>query len=364
MYILIFIIILAVLVFVHELGHFIVAKASGIRVDEFAIGFPPRLFSFERGGTRYAINLIPFGGYVKIFGEDYDDSSADPATHADNNSFAHKPKGTQITVLLAGIAFNIIFAWVLLSLGFMIGMPVPKDYAPQAVQNAVTTITIVQKNSPAEEVGLRAGDEVVSLQTGNDRLVSPSTSEMQAFTASHANQPIEFTYKRSGEQSMITVIPTIRSGDTATIGVSMDALGILQLPLHKAVWEGARLTSYFTWSTAVGLTYFIGSAFSGGASVSDVTGPVGIAGLVNDATQLGFVYLLSFTAFISINLAIINLIPFPALDGGRVFFVIIEKIRGKALNPKAVQIVNATGLALLLLLMVIVTFNDIVALWR
>jgi regulator of sigma E protease len=362
-YILIFIIILAVLVFVHELGHFLVAKAAGIRVDEFAIGFPPKIFSVKRGETTYALNAVPFGGYVKIFGEDYE-SEKDPAVPREPRSFANKPKSIQALVLVAGILFNIIFAWILLSIGFMVGMPVAKDYNPALVQNPSTTVILVQKNSPAEEAGLKVGDKVLSLSSGNTTIENPSTSELQQFTSTHENQPVSITYERAAEKNTILVTPTVRSGDKATIGVAMDSVGILKLSFFKAFWQGAKFTWYMITSTAVGLAYFIGGAFTGSGSISDVTGPVGIAGLVNDATQLGFVYVLSFTAIISINLAIINLIPFPALDGGRILFVLIEKIRGKALNPTIVQYVNAAGLALLLLLMVVVTFNDIVALFK
>ena len=161
----------------------------------------------------------------------------------------------------------------------------------------------------------------------------------------------------------MTVTPTVRTGDKATIGIAMEMLGTVHFGFFSALKQGAELTGKFVYATAVGLAQFIGTALTGHAKIADVSGPVGIAGLVNEATQLGFSYLLSFTALISINLAIINLIPFPALDGGRVLFVIIEKIKGSPLNKKIVQIVNTTGLALLLLLMLVVTYHDIAKLF-
>ena len=366
MYILIFLLILATLVFVHELGHFLAAKASGIRVDEFAIGFPPRIFSFVRGGTRYALNLIPFGGYVKIFGEDYETAAEGTAAgNVDPKSFVAKPRYIQAMVLLAGIVFNILFAWLLLSASFMTGMPAPADYQGQGtVTNAVTTITTVSKNSPASEAGLLPGDHIVSLSATDKTVQNPTGEESIAFTSSHGNQPIHITYLRQGSTKTTDITPTTRAGDHPTIGVSLDAIGTIRFGFFAAFWQGAKLTANIVHATVVGLYQMIGTAIAGHAKLSDVTGPVGIAGLVNDATHLGFSYVLTFTAFISINLAIINLIPFPALDGGRVLFVIIEKIRGKALNQKVVQIVNTSGLALLLLLMLVVTYHDIISLWQ
>jgi regulator of sigma E protease len=363
MYILIFIIILAVLVFVHELGHFLTAKWSGIRVDEFAVGFPPRIASFTKGETKYALGLIPFGGYVKIFGEDYEDANSDELKESPDKarSFIGKPWYIQCMVLLAGITFNIIFAWLLLSASFMVGMPAPADYQGQGqVQNAVTTVTSVQANSPAAAAGLTPGDNIIAISAGGDTVQDPSSEAIQNFTASHGGQPITITYLKGQETKTVEVTPTIREGnDKPTIGITMEAIGTLRLGFFQSIWQGLKLTVALVWATIVGLTQFLGNAIIGNAKMADVTGPVGIAGLVNDATQLGFSYVLSFTAFISINLAIINLIPFPALDGGRVLFVLIEKIRGKAFNTRAVQIVNTVGLALLLLLMVVVTFHDI-----
>jgi regulator of sigma E protease len=365
MYIIIFIIILATLVFVHELGHFLVAKAAGIRVDEFALGFPPRIASFTRGGTRYALNLIPFGGYVKIFGEDNEPSEHGALPEIiDPQSFVAKPKYIQALVLLAGIAFNIIFAWLLLSVSFMTGMPAPSDYQGQgSVQNTALTITSVVNNSPAASAHLQTGDRIITLTAPDQTIQNPSGDAIQNFTAHHANQQIAITYIRGNHTNIANLTPTVRSGDTATIGISMETIGTLRFGFFPAFLQGAKLTGTLISATVVGLAQFVKTLFTGHAKVTDVSGPVGIAGLVNDATHLGFSYVLSFTALISINLAIINLIPFPALDGGRVLFVIIEKIRGKSLNQKFVRVVNTTGLALLLLLMLVVTYHDIAKLF-
>jgi len=364
MSVIIFIIILAVLVFVHELGHFLAAKMSGIRVDEFGIGFPPKLLSARVGETRYSLNLIPFGGYVKIFGENPDTESIDgPVKH---RSFVHKPKHIQAFVLAAGVLFNVIFAWLLISLGFMIGMPVPENYTNAAtIENLNMTVTGVEPRSPAEEGGLKQGDILKTLQSGEEKLENFNGDQFREFISARKDKEIIISIIRGSESKQITVIP--RDGvvpDRAAIGVVLELLGTVRLPFHLALWEGLKLTGFLVYMTAIGLGSFLYHAVIGQAPLAEVAGPVGIAGLVSDASALGFVYLLSFTAFISINLAVINLIPFPALDGGRILFVIIEKIKRGRISPKVSNTINAVGFGLLIVLMIIITYNDIVKLFQ
>jgi regulator of sigma E protease len=158
MTIIIFIIVLAALVFVHELGHFLAAKSSGIRVDEFGLGFPPKLWSFKKGETTYSLNAIPFGGFVKIFGENPDQESIEGPDK--NRSFVHKPKYIQAWVLSAGVIFNILFAWILISIGYMVGMPVPVDYSPGVkIDNAIVTITLFRRAHRPKRPGLKSAIE-------------------------------------------------------------------------------------------------------------------------------------------------------------------------------------------------------------
>lgn len=362
MTVIIFIIALAILVFVHELGHFTVAKLSGIRVDEFGLGFPPKIIGVKKGETTYSLNAIPFGGFVKIFGEDPDQESIAGADSA--RSFVNKPKYIQALVLIAGIAFNIIFAWLIISLGLMIGMPVPDGYSSfTPITHSQVTITSVNANSPAHKAGLQTGDKIDALQSGKDTITKPSADAVSPFISNHANDDIAVTYTRRDVTNTVHVVPaTGIVADHAAIGISLEDLGILKLPFFSALFEGGKLTYYLVKNTAVGLAQFLYQAVTGHAQFSDVTGPVGIAGLVGDARKLGFVYLLSFIAFISINLAVINLIPFPALDGGRLLFVLIEKIKGSVINPKIANTINLVGFGLLLLLMLVVTYHDIVKL--
>lgn len=362
--IIIFIVILAALVLVHEVGHFLVAKWSGIRVDEFGLGFPPRLASWRPRGseTTYSLNAIPFGGFVKIFGETAEaDESAEGEEAVDTSrSFIAKPATIQIAVLLAGIVFNLVFAWLLVSLGFMIGLPVPTDYLPGAhLSNIKTTIVSVDPGSPAAKAGLESGDQIVGISTSG---VSGgiTISDIQTFTADHPGQSITISYDRGHALDSAEVTPTFdRSINRAAIGVSLESIGLLRLGFFSALGHGVTLTWSLISGTAVALGQFFGQIFIGHANLSEVAGPVGIAGLVGQATALGAVYVISFTALISINLALINLIPFPALDGGRILFVIIEKIKGSPIRPAVGNAINTAGFALLILLMLFVTYHDI-----
>ncbi len=361
MSIILFIIILAILILAHEFGHFIVAKRSGVRVDEFGIGFPPKIFGKKIGETEYTLNLFPIGGFVKIFGESPDEESVNGPDS--KRSFVNKPKYIQAAVLVAGVTFNVILAWFLLSAGFMIGLPTSVDVAPEGrvLEDVALTIVEVKPDSPAQDVGLEVGDVILSLAVGEDSVFSPSPTEVQEFIAINFEKDINVVYRRGKEfQETITLRPVEGIIDRPAIGIAMDEIGKLKLPAHLALWEGAKLTAGLTEATFFGLVSFFGGVFSGNADLSDVAGPVGIVGIVGQASEFGFVYLLSLMAIISINLAIINLIPFPALDGGRLLFLLIEAIKGSPIKPAIANTVNAVGFAALILLMVIITYSDIV----
>lgn len=374
--IIIFILILGILIVVHEFGHFIVAKKAGIRVDEFGIGYPPRAAKlFTWGETVFTLNWIPFGGFVKIFGENPDDESI--SGPESSRSFVHKSKIKQAAVIVAGVFFNVVFAWLLISAGFMVGLPTSVENSdnPSLVQNTHLVITSVAKDSPASEAGLKTGDTILALSAGaagtgaagatkKESPESLNPEVVASFIGSHGNSPINISYTRGSEAGDLEIVPRdgIAPGKKA-IGISMDTIGTLKLPIHKALWEGAKTTVILTEATAIGLGTFLYDAVRGHSDLSQVTGPVGIVGLVGDASKLGFIYILSFTAFISINLAVINLIPFPALDGGRLLMIIIEAIKKSPINPKVANTINAVGFVLLILLMVVVTIHDIVKLF-
>lgn len=361
--IIIFIIVLAALILVHEFGHFITAKKSGIRVDEFGLGFPPRIWGYKYGETTYSINWIPFGGFVRIHGENSEDVHEDDPDRG--RSLIAKNRGIQALVMAAGVLMNAVFAWLLISIGLMIGLPYAMDgEAPAPIQDAELTLTRVLPGSPASEAGLKAGDRILSVAGVEDgeEVSGPDGDTFSDFIAARGGEELVIDYKRGDEELSSTVSPEtgiLEDPSRAAIGVTMGMIGTLKLPQHRALWHGLGMTASLTERTAVALGGFFKRVVSGSADFEQVAGPVGIVNLVGDATELGVVYLLQFTAVISINLAIINLIPFPALDGGRLLFVAIESVSRRPINPKAAGIMNTVGFALLILLMLVVTYHDI-----
>jgi regulator of sigma E protease len=358
-----------VLVLVHEFGHFFTAKKFGIRVDEFGFGFPPKLFGIKKGETEYTFNLLPIGGFVKIFGENPDEDNTN-GPDADR-SFVNKPKWQQAMVLFAGVFANFLLAWFLFSVGFMSGMPTSagSEVSGYNLKNVSLVITSVLAKSPAEQAGLKIGDKIVSVThihtTGkNDVLKDLNPENLKDFVLDHLGEKIEVGYVRgnNSEINITKVVPVDTSGHPA-IGISMDMIGTAKLSFFKAILEGLHLDWFMTKNTAVGLYTLVLQAINGKGSFDTVTGPVGMVGIVGDAYSFGFVYLLSFAALISINLAIINLLPFPALDGGRLLFLLIEKIKGSRMNPKIVNIVNFVGFFLLIIFMLIITYHDVVRLF-
>ncbi|MEI6346041.1 MAG: site-2 protease family protein [bacterium] len=390
MTILIFILILGALVFVHELGHFLMAKAFGVRVDEFALGFPPRLFSWKPKGseTTYALNLLPLGGYVKIFGENPDEASLKGPEK--KRSLVNKPKYAQVLVLVSGIVMNILFAWLLISAGFMVGLPVSvADSYADAVQDAKTVVREVVPGSPAAAAGLLPGDILVYLEVAPEvpgdtvgldghtpkevlRGSGVTPESVRRLIGFHPDEPISVLVKRVGQtqtatgNALLEVTPRINKSSEvmtrATIGIVMDEVGTLKLPWHRALWEGVFFTKNIVVMTAEQITHFLGQVFTGKADINQVSGPVGIASQVGEARELGVAYLLSFTAFISINLALLNLVPFPALDGGRILFVCIEAVIRRPIKPIIANWLNGLGFLLLILLMIVIAYHDIVKL--
>jgi regulator of sigma E protease len=358
MTVIIFLIVLAVLIFVHELGHFLAARLFGIRVDAFALGFGPKIFAWTRGETRYALNLIPFGGYVKIFGENPDDESLRGPDSA--RSFINKPKWQQVIVLAAGVLFNFIFAWTLYVITFVGGVTATtagfEQYADR-FENQRVMVSFVSPGSPAEAAGLKLGDMILGVG------MAKTVEEIQNVINASQGAPVQVEIARQGAEQTLSLSPAQGLVENKyAIGIAMENVGDLKLPFFTAIKEGTNYFGMMFKGTAVGLWQFFSSIFRGTANFADVAGPIGIATIVGDSAQLGMAYLLMITALISINLGIINLVPFPALDGGRIFFIAIESIIRRRIPMKFANTVNAVGFALLMLLMVVVTYKDVVKL--
>ncbi len=371
MSIILFLIILLVLVLVHEFGHFFTAKKFGIRVDEFGFGFPPKVFGKKYGETEYSFNLLPLGGFVKIFGENPDEENTNGPDR--ERSFVHKAKWKQAIILAAGVIMNLLLAFVLFSFGFMSGMPasvgsLPENYILKDVNLVVISVA---PKSPAEKALLKSGDKIISIKSLSAKGVSETVTKinpdtLKSFIVSHPGQEIELGYLRGKNENVqvAKVVPEAKAeGGEPMIGIVMDEIGTAKLPFFESLKQGASLTWFVAKATVVGLYTLIADSLRGEGSFESITGPVGMVGIVGDAYEFGFVYLLSFTALISVNLAVINLLPFPALDGGRLFFLLIEKIKGSRLNPKFANTANVVGFVVLILLMVIVTYHDILKLF-
>lgn len=386
MTVVLFLIILGALIFVHELGHFVSAKKAGIRVDEFALGFPPRIWSKKIGETVYSLNLVPFGGYVKIFGEDAegaDNRGWEARINADGEGrgagverdvsarrFTSKSRWVQALVLASGVAGNIVFAWLLISISFLSGIPssVEGRYVNE-VRDPKLIITSVLPNSPAAHVGLESGDAILSLQEGAREFdsvryrISPNSAESARAFIAESKGDLRIQYKRVNQIQTVEVEPVqgIVAGKPA-IGVTLDTVGVVQFGFFRSLYEGLLMTWDLLREVTVGLLGFIKQVFLGQANFDAIAGPVGIAGLVGEARVLGIIYLLSFTAFISINLAVINLFPIPALDGGRLLFLAIEALIRRPIPARITRALNTAGFVLLILLMVVITYRDIVKL--
>jgi len=375
MSLLIFLIILSALIIVHELGHFLVAKYYGIRVDEFGLGYPPRaakLFSWKK--TVFTLNWLPFGGFVKIFGENpseeakpspwKDSEEAKPSPWKDSkgkglalDSFQTKNRGIQAAVLVAGVVGNFLFAWLLISFGFMSGLPSPTGLA-LPIENPRTVITVVVPGSPAAQAGLKSGDAIVSMSRG-DSYAELSPEALSEFIA-RSLEPITLSIERGKTSFTKNLAPQegLIAGRPA-LGISMETIGIVDLPLHRAIWEGLKTTVSLTLLTARAIFSLISQAVIGRADLAAVTGPVGIVGMVGDMRELGWNYLVTFAALLSINLSIINLMPFPALDGGRLLFVGIETVTRRPIPSRFFNAVNTAGFALLIFLMILITIQDV-----
>lgn len=360
MSILIFILVLVALIVVHEFGHFVVAKLSGMRVDEFGIGYPPKIWGKKFGGTEYTLNWLPFGGFVKIFGED-----PEPGAARDPKAFSSKPRILQAAVLVAGIAMNLFFAYLLITATLFLGTTraLTSEEAKSA-PDAMLAVASVLPDSPAARAGLVQGDIILSVESVEG---SYTGAEPERFTAlvneNQAGIPVSLSVKHGAETKEIEVTPATNvipgSPDRLALGVGLATIGTVSVSLFEAPLEGAILTWELTKQTAVALVHFFGGLFTFTADLSQVAGPVGIAGAVGDASSNGLASLLSITALISINLALINVLPVPALDGGRLLFVIIEAITRKPIKPSFANAFNTAGFALLILLMLVVTASDI-----
>ncbi len=373
---LVFFALLAFLILTHELGHFLMARWLGIKVDEFGFGLPPRVvgwakfknkegkkywrFVFKKKkksekliSTVYSLNAIPFGGFVKIMGEDGSDKD-------NRRSFAAQSATKRFLVLFAGIFMNFVFGSLLFSLGFWLGFPEMVDDGA-TVKDAKVQVSEVMSESPAELAGIKVGDTLRSVVLPNsERLSIEGIGQVQTLTKNNAGEKIIFEVLRGDDVYRLEATPRVNPAQgQGALGVSLVRTGIVRHSFGEALLMGPQRAGQLFW--------IIGD-YIGGALVKlvrlektqmDFSGPVGIVVLTNQMKEMGWPYLLQFAAVISVNLAFMNLLPLPALDGGRILFLLIEKIKGRPVDEKIEGIVHTVGLYLLLFLMLVVSVKDV-----
>ena len=350
-----FFLLLSVLIISHECGHFFTARAFGIRVDEFGFGIPPRIKGIKRGETIYSLNWLPFGGFVKIHGEEGGEND-------DPHSFASKSAVARSLVLLAGVAANFLLAFLLLSAVVYLGVPESIDEADVPnVPDAQLTIVAVAPGGSAEKAGIQTGDLIRSLFAEDTILVRPQKiADIQEVIKRNAGREVTLSLQRDGtvlqKKVMVRTDPPADEGPT---GIELSWVHKKKVSWYQAPVEGARLTYQMSSVILGGLWGVIKNLFVSHAPGVEVAGPIGIFNMVGSMRQSGVNVFLMFTAMLSINLALINVLPIPGLDGGRFVFVLAETIRGKRISEKVSAITHGVGLLVLIGLMLAITFLDI-----
>ena len=349
MTLLIFILILGLIIFIHELGHFIMAKKHGIYVYEFSLGFGPKIFSFHRKNdeTEYMIKLIPLGGYVMLAGEtDEDDKNI-----KDNQKLCNKGFFQKMSVMVAGVFNNFVLGFIII---FVLALIYGTEFSTTKLSN-------IPKDYPLYEAGARNGDIITKID-GKSVKNYDDIQTMLAIANERKDKTITITLKKSkdGKQVSYKVEPKLNEED----GIYYYGIGI-KIEKGEGLWDAIRYACLKFVTIIKSLFVIIGSLFTGKLGVNSLSGPVGIYQVVGEASKSNMaVYsLLYLTAYLSINVGFMNILPFPAFDGGQAFLLIIEKITGKKISMKVKSMINTVGFVLLMILMIYVTIKDVIKLF-
>lgn len=323
------ILIFCLLIFVHEFGHFVVAKACGIKVNEFAVGMGPALFKKQKGETLYAVRAFPIGGFCAMEGEDED--SEDP------RAFNNQPAWQRALVLAAGSAMNLLTAFLLMIIiAFWQGQ-------------TTTTIDVVQENSPAYEAGIMQGDEIIAV----DETEIKEWNDILLTIGEVKGEEVTVTVLRNGEELQFAAVPVYdEAAGRSKIGITP----VMEHGFFPSIGAGIKNT----WTMTVTMYDILKQLFTGKVGVEELSGPVGIVYVVNDSAKQGLIYVVYLAALLSLNLAVMNMLPLPALDGGRLIFLLIRKITGKRVTDEMEGKIHFIGIMLLFALMIYVTWNDII----
>ena len=386
----IFLIILSILVIAHEFGHFFTARKAGMRVFEFGLGFPPRAFGFYKdpktkkwifvkgrgksslketiGGdgameeypdTLYSVNWLPLGGFVKIKGENGENPD-------DKDSFGYHKPWKRFVVVVAGVTMNVILAGVLLGFGFMIGLPMDisefKDSQAIVGQSEVV-IQEVSKDSPANKAGIEFGDKVISIN--GEKMVN--TEKLVNYVREKGGVEMEIKVLRANKEMTFKAIPSIlekHDDNVLRLGIISADIATVRFPWYISLYKGFEAAFFGFINIFTLFIVVIKNLIMGKGLAYDVSGPVGIATIIGQSARLGINYLINTAAMLSLTLAVINILPIPALDGGRAFFILIEGITRRVIPIKYEQLAHTIGFALLMLLVLVVTVQDVFKLVR
>ena len=369
--ILAFFCVLFVLVIAHELGHFIVARLFGIGVEEFGFGIPPRIIGLKHKGVMWSLNLLPLGGFVRIKG--YEDGVGSD----EKDSFGHQKIWKRLSVVSAGVAVNLVFAWVLIVIGLSVGWPTDLDNTsiPDSyIKERESLVVFVEPGSVAELAGIQNGDIVLkanekSFHALDDLLAELKDSRIRKFhlTIRRNKETLSFSLLRP----LFAPLPMIYDQETGNslpadqfekerLGIGLNEVGVVAYPFPVSVWEGTKKTASFFVLIATAFYDLFKNLFLHASVSQNLAGPLGVASLTGHVVNLGFLYVIQFVAILSLNLAFVNFLPFPGLDGGRALFLVINKIKGRDIDGRIERLVHTTGIWILLFSIFLLTIRDII----
>lgn len=349
--VIIFILILSLLILVHELGHFVSAIKLGVKVEEFAIGFPPKLFSWTKKGIKYSINWIPMGGFVKITGEQGEGQD-------DPQSFVNQPAWKKLIIVSAGVFMNFVLAFVLLSAVFMIGFPqeLTEDTVGKEIKDKNVVILQIAKDSPAEEVGLEVGDKILEV----NGQVFENYEEVYTELEFLRGEDVLLSVRKTDEQEIVYNLRhrILEESGESMLGVGITETGIISYGFFGSIAQGFKVTIGMITSIVKALINLITDLITRGHVAPGFGGPIAVAAVTGQIVKLGFINIIYFAAVLSINLGVINFFPFPALDGGRALFILAQAITRKKLDEKAEAWIHNSGFIFLIGVLIVVTLRD------
>lgn len=355
----VFFIVLSILVLIHELGHFIVARMVGVDVEEFGLGLPPRIWGKKIGGTLYSVNWLPIGGFVKLAGEDAEDRAKEKEKKSVRKYFWARSKKERAAILVAGVTMNFLLAVLITT--FLLTQGVNESSGRVHIERVVD-------GSPAQAAGLAVGDvvrEVSLVSSGEAPKTITKPQELTEFTRTNAGAPMTLAITRGETTQELTVTPRKDPPEgQGPLGVAISDLELKTYPLSQAPVMAIGINLSRAWEMLRSIGVALWRLVTLQPLSADIAGPVGIAQVTGEAVRYGFLALLEFVSILSLNLAVLNILPIPALDGGRLAFVFLEKFMGRRVRPAFERSAHQVGMIILFGLILLVTINDILRLVR